>query len=194
MRIVCPSCQAVYDVPDALLAPSETRAPAKLRCARCAAEWAPAARPDSPSPSLPAAASPAGPTPSPFADALAQAIPARPAAPPAPPPPDPPPVPEPAPATASPVDAPAPRPSGIDAPAPPPRESLVAEHLAPRRRPPHPPAPPPRNARDSATLLFAWCLSLGVLAALLIAAYLHRGEVIAFWPPAARVYDLLRLR
>jgi len=36
MRIECPSCSAVYDVPDRLLAGGK-----KLRCARCAHQWAP---------------------------------------------------------------------------------------------------------------------------------------------------------
>jgi hypothetical protein len=85
-----------------------------------------------------------------------------------------------------------PRLPAIDPTPPPPAgEKLVAEHLTSTRFPPHPPTPP---ARDSATLLFAWCLSLGVLAALLITAYVHQADVIAFWPPAARVYDLLGLK
>jgi predicted Zn finger-like uncharacterized protein len=37
MRIVCPACDATYDVPDALLA-GGTR---KVRCARCGTEWLP---------------------------------------------------------------------------------------------------------------------------------------------------------
>jgi predicted Zn finger-like uncharacterized protein len=36
MRIVCPSCAAGYDVPDALLAGRKT-----VRCARCGTEWTP---------------------------------------------------------------------------------------------------------------------------------------------------------
>ena len=37
MLIVCPSCQAEYNVPDALLG----RAARQVRCARCANEWLP---------------------------------------------------------------------------------------------------------------------------------------------------------
>jgi len=37
MRIVCPSCQAVYEVPEKLL----TGAPRKVRCARCGNHWIP---------------------------------------------------------------------------------------------------------------------------------------------------------
>ena len=46
MRIVCPSCQAEYEVPDALLHGAHR----PVRCARCAAEWTPAApvQPDAP--------------------------------------------------------------------------------------------------------------------------------------------------
>jgi predicted Zn finger-like uncharacterized protein len=36
MRIVCPSCSAIYDVPDSLL-----MAGRRTRCARCDGEWAP---------------------------------------------------------------------------------------------------------------------------------------------------------
>jgi len=36
MRIVCPSCSAVYEVPDALLVAGK-----RTRCARCAREWEP---------------------------------------------------------------------------------------------------------------------------------------------------------
>jgi predicted Zn finger-like uncharacterized protein len=39
MRIVCPSCEATYNVPDAMLAAGSR----KVRCARCGNEWAPAA-------------------------------------------------------------------------------------------------------------------------------------------------------
>ncbi len=37
MRIVCPSCQAAYEVPEKLLA----GAPRKVRCARCGNHWIP---------------------------------------------------------------------------------------------------------------------------------------------------------
>jgi predicted Zn finger-like uncharacterized protein len=36
MRIVCPSCSAAYDVPDAMLADRQV-----VRCARCTREWHP---------------------------------------------------------------------------------------------------------------------------------------------------------
>jgi predicted Zn finger-like uncharacterized protein len=37
MRIVCPSCQAAYEVPDRLI----SQAPRRLCCARCGHEWQP---------------------------------------------------------------------------------------------------------------------------------------------------------
>jgi predicted Zn finger-like uncharacterized protein len=37
MRIICPSCDATYEVPDAMLA----GAARKVRCARCGNEWVP---------------------------------------------------------------------------------------------------------------------------------------------------------
>jgi predicted Zn finger-like uncharacterized protein len=40
MRIVCPACQAAYDVPDSLLVPGRA-----ARCARCGEEWVPLAEP-----------------------------------------------------------------------------------------------------------------------------------------------------
>ncbi len=39
MRIVCPSCQAAYEVPEKLL----SGAPRKVRCARCGNSWVPEA-------------------------------------------------------------------------------------------------------------------------------------------------------
>ncbi len=39
MRIVCPSCQAAYEVPEKLL----SGAPRKVRCARCGDSWIPEA-------------------------------------------------------------------------------------------------------------------------------------------------------
>jgi predicted Zn finger-like uncharacterized protein len=49
MRIVCPSCQAAYEVPERLLAGGKA-----VRCARCGAEWAPAPPTREPQPPPPA--------------------------------------------------------------------------------------------------------------------------------------------
>lgn len=82
MRIVCPSCTAAYEVPEARLLPGQP-----VRCARCGTNWAPlagpqpTARPAAPQPSdagplpLPQAPSTASDTqpflaPNPFAGTL----------------------------------------------------------------------------------------------------------------------------
>jgi predicted Zn finger-like uncharacterized protein len=41
MRIVCPSCSAAYDVPEARLRPGRV-----VRCTRCGKEWAPVPKKD----------------------------------------------------------------------------------------------------------------------------------------------------
>ncbi len=56
MRIVCPSCAAAYEVPEARLIPSQS-----VRCARCGTNWAPVAGPQlaaGPVPPQPSAAVP----------------------------------------------------------------------------------------------------------------------------------------
>jgi predicted Zn finger-like uncharacterized protein len=55
MRIVCPDCAAVYEVPAALLGGPARR----VRCARCGREWE--ARPADPKPPEPTLAEPAPP-------------------------------------------------------------------------------------------------------------------------------------
>jgi predicted Zn finger-like uncharacterized protein len=55
MRIVCPACEAAYDVPDTLVARRRT-----LRCARCGREWANESPPEqAPPPDAPTAEAPA---------------------------------------------------------------------------------------------------------------------------------------
>ena len=44
MRIVCPSCQAAYEVPDKLL----SSGPRKVRCAKCGKDWMAEAEPEAP--------------------------------------------------------------------------------------------------------------------------------------------------
>lgn len=48
MRLACPACQAIYEVPEALVRPGVA-----LRCARCANDWVPVAAPP-PQAALPA--------------------------------------------------------------------------------------------------------------------------------------------
>ena len=104
MRIVCPSCQAAYEVPDKLLS-----GPAKrVRCARCGEKWVPQAE-------APAADAPAAPPPAVEPE-------------PAPEPPPPPPVAPPA-AVEAPVGRPLGAPSG--APVATRVAARVEERLAP---------------------------------------------------------------
>jgi len=82
MRIVCPACQAAYEVPVTLLAPGQA-----VRCARCAREWVPepASGLAAPSPAYeppPPQVSPSAAAPEPVASAVpaaeADILPARP--------------------------------------------------------------------------------------------------------------------
>lgn len=62
MRIVCPSCQATYEVPEKLLGD----APRKVRCARCGDAWVPTPAPSPPAaPPQPSAAVASPPPPDP---------------------------------------------------------------------------------------------------------------------------------
>lgn len=49
MRIVCPSCQAAYEVPDKLL----SSGPRKVRCAKCGKDWMAEAEAPAPAPAPP---------------------------------------------------------------------------------------------------------------------------------------------
>lgn len=75
MRAACPSCGAVYDIPEQRLAPAVRR----LRCARCAYEWTIGARPSaSPVPPPPEPPAPPVPLPVPPAPPAAEPLAARP--------------------------------------------------------------------------------------------------------------------
>jgi predicted Zn finger-like uncharacterized protein len=83
MRIVCPSCDAAYDVSDTLVARRRT-----VRCARCGVEWINEPPPQQPHPDAPAQKAPDPETPPPEApapEALAPEAVVRPAAQPQPP-------------------------------------------------------------------------------------------------------------
>lgn len=73
MRIVCPSCAAAYEVPDARVVPGQS-----VRCARCGTNWTPAAE-------APLASKPFGPLLPPIdagSSPVGSSPPARPASPP----------------------------------------------------------------------------------------------------------------
>jgi len=180
MRIVCPSCQAAYEVPETLLRAEPGAAPRKVKCARCAHAWAPEVPPPEVTPVAEAIAAPAPARPA----ALAAPAPAAP--PDEPPPPAPPPAPESAPVAAL-VPAAAPALEHMAAPtaAPVPR---VAEKLAP--------ADPPSEVARGPGLVpvaLAWVASLAVLGGAAWAALRWREAVMAAWGPSRRVYELLGL-
>ncbi len=163
MRIVCPNCQATYDVPESLLRGT----PRRVRCARCGGEWVPEAAP-APEPEMPALAVLPDPPPSAATvqddgvdDVLPPAIP---------------PPPSPIPAAGREPVAPArlvPTPPGK-----PPQQNSPGR--AGRRG-------------TMVTALLAWAVSLALLAALAWAAFVWRDEVMAAWTPSKRLYALLGL-
>ena len=60
MRIVCPSCAAAYEVPDARVVPGQP-----VRCARCGTSWTPVAGPQPATDAAPTRLPTAGPVPLP---------------------------------------------------------------------------------------------------------------------------------
>lgn len=164
MRIVCPSCEAEYDVPDTLLA----NGPRKVRCARCAREWEPFAPPPPlppPPPINPLASLDDGFNPPPLPGA--------------PPPRDPRPQ--------DPMldDLPA---------APPPRGGpKLADAAPPLKAPRERPVMRVPGGPPSVGLVIGWLLSAAVVVALIGAAWLKRPEIVAAWPPAKRLYTLFGL-
>ena len=165
MRIVCPSCDATYDVPEAML----SGGPRKVRCARCANEWTPTAVTTAPL-MFEAAEDEEDPRLAPHAPE-ADATQAHGTA---------------AQATAEPPARAEPRlnplRSRYDGA---PREAAT---LMPED------APPPPRARASAVAVVAWGLSLLVLAGLAGAALQWHDKVATAWPPSARVFAALGLR
>jgi predicted Zn finger-like uncharacterized protein len=173
MRIACPGCTAEYDVPDTLL----VAGPRTLRCARCGTEF----RAELP-PAEPFAVPPAEPEP------VTPPPPAREEAPPAK---RPAPAPEPSAHAARPaaaVDTPS---VAEEAPEPP--------RPVPARRRQHQPIYPPlpRHAeapdRERGAALAGWIGTLLLLVTAAWLAYAWREEVVALWPPAARLYAALGL-
>jgi predicted Zn finger-like uncharacterized protein len=185
MRIACPNCSAEYDVPDTLLAGG----PRSLRCARCGHQFE-AGRVAAPEPVAPEPPPPEPPTPPP-----------PPVAPPPPPPPPEPPPPEPLP---SPPVTETPAPSPAPPPDPEPAADLPLRARPARDRLPRPSAietPLPHRLPDLSAdeprgglgVALAWLLSLAVLGGAGWAAYTYREQIVAAWPPAARVYQALGL-
>lgn len=216
MRIVCPGCEAAYEVPEAMLSPGRT-----VRCARCGRDWLPlpeqgqaaavveedipAAPPVEPparelavgelaaeaqDPVMAMAAEPGGPRPE-GGDAPAEESPGD----------------GPIHATGAPhPDRPA---SALEAdPAlaleePPPRSApqehasaLAEEWERPPREgivvPPRP-VPPVTRPEPGPSLVLAWTLSILVLLAVVAALLIWREEIAVAWPPSQWFYRALGL-
>ena len=209
MKIVCPACEAIYQVPDAVVVSRR-----KMRCARCNQDWVPADVMDAaatPPLVAPAVQAPA-PPPAPASPAVAETggAPAKPAAAPsfgrldvtaetlaaepAPPP------------GLSPVSGPGPGPV-------PAVEQAEARHddepyqlaLRPETHisvfPPASGAEPGPSFGMSAPRIIqtpakgppvlAWSLSILVLLGVLGGAFAYRGAVMRAWPPSIRLYSAL---
>ena len=187
MRIECPTCSAVYDLPERLL----SGGPRTLRCAACGNTWT--VNPGAPEePAAPEAEAPPSPPPPAQAPqgplssdrnfaALMEAVvgtnrdevpgPREPAA---------------TVATTLPEDT-----------AEPADQADQAEPANEAEEPPEPPpaavvARPsgaPAPSRPSFGLIMAWVATLGGLGALILAFALYPEGVVAHWPAAARLYE-----
>ncbi len=165
MRIVCPNCSATYEVPDRLAGTGK-----RMRCARCAHEWAPPAAAATTAPALapPQAAPPLAPQPGPPPAAASVA----------------PPLPQPA---SHPASQPTPQ-SAPEAEQRPDPQAPPALHAAPK---PKVSRPGPRSAGLRVALALG--ISALLLAALLAAGVIWRTELMRVWPASRLLFDALRL-
>jgi predicted Zn finger-like uncharacterized protein len=166
MRTVCPSCDATYEVPDAMLAGG----PRLVKCARCGGEWTATAAP----PPEPTAAPTAEPTADPPPSVTAE---------------QPPPPPKPAgPMAALEAD----QPGRIEL-RPNPLRSRTEPRATPTALDDHAPAPVAAR-KAGAGPIAAWILSLAVLIGAGGAVVTWRTQVMAAWPPSERVFAAVGLR
>jgi predicted Zn finger-like uncharacterized protein len=206
MRIVCPGCEAAYEVPEAMLSPGRT-----VRCARCGRDWVPWPEQDQAAAALaeeelPAAPPVGPPSGEPLAETRdpAMAMAAGPGpeggeaaeetagdgpihAPGVPHPDRPATAPEADPAPEEPLPRPAPQEH-----APPPVEEwerLPREGIAVPRRP----VPPVTRPETGPSLVLAWTLSILVLLAVAAALLVWREEIAVAWPPSQWLYRALGL-
>ena len=189
MKIVCPSCDAAYEVPEKVATSRR-----KMRCARCATEWVPA---DSLRPAVEEEA--AALTDVPVAAAASQEVTAEHV-----------PVPLPqeapmAPAQALPEDAeplhepPEPE-AAMELPLTalvvvPPRPVTVRQEPGPRAPEGHSTSFTQRGVPPSekGPPLLAWGGSIAVLAAAVVAALVFRAPLMKAWPPSMRLYAAIGL-
>jgi predicted Zn finger-like uncharacterized protein len=179
MKIVCPSCEANYQVPEAVL---DSRR--QVRCARCGNSWVPGDQPRLQDDGEPVAAvveapASAAPAQEPVVEAEAAAA---------------------IPAVAEPVQAPV---AVIEAVAPP--EAAPAPAVAPLRQraasaldsetAAAEPAPPVVQTADEPTgaPLSAWIASILVLVAIIVAGVVFRDVIMNIWPASQRVYAAIGL-
>lgn len=165
MRITCPACAAAYDVPDRLVG-----ARRRLRCARCGHDWQiePGPAAPAPRPSL-AERSAAAPSPGSSRDGFGEEAPvARPAA-----------------------EPPSRHPGQAHPAAPPAAEWPPDRRPAPRRPPQLIEPPLPRQDDEGPGggrwLLIGWIATILVVLGVIALLLLFRAEIVAAWPPAARL-------
>jgi predicted Zn finger-like uncharacterized protein len=212
MRIVCPSCNATYEVPAPLLG----SAPRRLRCARCQREWSVSATGPAPAPAVSPAERPAPPHAKREATARDQTGPmarlldggaaveqdariasAGTAGPERAPLDDDPFALEPAirerlEKTAREDRASLPPPlaplSGQPVPLARPREGVLTAEKRPR------PISETSRRGQGAGVALAWVLSVAVLCVCIGAAFVWRADIMRLWPPSERIYLALGLR
>jgi predicted Zn finger-like uncharacterized protein len=171
MKIVCPSCAATYEVPEAVVAAKRS-----VRCARCGNNWVPGGEAVAEStavvaPPKVAEAPPPAPAPEPAAVAEPAAEPIDE------------PGPEPVIATATPVAPPAP----VPPPAPPTRAAV------PKTPPAKPTVTVKAAAKSAQTPVAAWAASIAALIILALSGIVFRAAIMKSWPPSERVYAAVGL-
>jgi predicted Zn finger-like uncharacterized protein len=187
MKIVCPSCDATYEVPETIVTSRR-----KMRCARCSADWVPAdildaARAQQGAAASVAAAPEVAPAP-PMAEAPAvfEDAPELAAAGPTlrePPLPEPAPEAEPVPRREDEVYQLALRPETHVSVFAAPSQNPIFNAANSRLVPPPKPRPP----------VLAWVLSVLLLAGAVTGAWAYRAPVMKVWPPSTRLYAALGL-
>lgn len=177
MQIQCPSCAAVYDIPDQLV----KRGPRALRCAACGKTWSLSAEPEAPAARGDAAeprdfralvSAVAGSSATPTEPAMAAQAPPAPEAGTAPP---------------SKAEAEEELEAGVEARETPEQQQLKAAAAAASVTAAI--AAQSSSARPSIGLLVAWLATLGGLGSLLMAFLFYPQGVVARWPAAARLYE-----
>jgi predicted Zn finger-like uncharacterized protein len=192
MKIVCPSCAATYEVPEAVVAAKRS-----VRCARCGNNWVPAGDPVAAGPApgvTPDAVAPAPPPEPVAAPAVAQVL-VEPVAQPAPAAPEPvaaEPVATAALQPAAPVAELAPRPGPATAPsyvAPPPAAAAKPVQTAPAAKVAVTTGVKPAKQEP----VIGWAASIAVLIILGSVGIVFRGPIMKSWPPSERAYVALGL-